>query len=627
MYATEVFGGMGTLFTPSKNLRGRYTFGIVTEPHGLAQPYLIATNGKLAYEELSQARYTGLVAKANIPMIPIPGKERDDLRPNIKVFLEKVTEFLSESPEYKKPVTEGQYARNIHQYMNMSTAHGLTGLSPGQDVSIRKLLTKTWPKLKPNGFVTWRDNNYRYLACEASWFDSMINNIQYHITTQMQIHIHGGFQLKAYGLGTVKPSLEGMEVEYHPSIYTSFFSDNTVKAMLVSDSRTNNDRGYAWMYLHILASQLRKMSEIMGGVIKGQYTMEDYLAFASEIVASKVGYGESSMNLFYQGTDISGQVRDEIGSGIAMAYPWQDFTDEVFEEILEFWIVKAIVCARIKAFINPHTIELGKGDKIRAAFDFKMESGPELPGVGSEGQPYMFMPTNRPGDRLLLPMALVDDDSNKKNTYNRQLTRSLSVSKTQVKMSEIQGNPLEPTNTKETFLQWIIENDSRRWEITYPWYKLYVWRFPTAGWGKLIDDEGKTIVDNNNGQNGTRRYQTMLYLLSQMAQGESNYADGYFIHNHIGLYGSVAAPYTFGPANPIQQAISDKPISSMTEAKDIATTPRPEKISISETSPATLPAETPKNTPTQPEAEQSPQATPPVSTTSKDLKTAVTEQK
>jgi hypothetical protein len=204
-------------------------------------------------------------------------------------------------------------------------------------------------------------------------------------------------------------------------------------------------------------------------------------------------------------------------------------------------------------------------------------------------------------------MVLLSDPE-KKNRYERQLTRTLSVSKTQVKMSEIQGNPLEPTIMKEQFLQWMIENDSRRWEITYPWYKLYVWRFPMAGWGKLVDDEGKTII-NNNGNGGTARYQAMLFILSQMAQGETTYADGYFIHNHIGLYGAVATPYTFGPANPLQQAISEQPIKDMKEADQIETTPRPEKISISETSPATIPPVQVSSVATEPEATTSKQAT------------------
>jgi len=607
LYATEIFGGMGTLFTPSSNVRGRYVFGIVTEPNGLAQPYLISTNGKLDYQAIESARYTGLLAKATVPVIPVPAIDRDGVSGNIDEFKKRVAIFLSEDEQYKRPLAKDEPAENIHQLMALTYANNITGLDKN-DVSIRKLLTKVWPKLKPDGFVSWQDNNYRYLACEASWFDAMINNLQYHITTQLQPLIHGGFQVRMYGLGTVKADLAGLEVEYHPSVYTKFFSKNKAKVMMISDSRTNNDRGYAWMYLYILAMKLKYMMQ-KSGMVKGIYTDDDYLAFASEMVANKSGYGENSMSISYQGTDITGTVRDEIGSRIATAFPWQDFPDGSFEEVLEFWLLKAVVAARIKALLTPVTVELAEGDRIRAAFDWQMESIPELPGVGSEGQPYMFTPTNRPGDKLFIPMVLMDDPS-KMNLYERQLKRTLSTSKVQVKMSEIQGTPLEPTMTKEQFIQWQIENDSRRWEITYPWYKLFVWRFPTSGWGKITDDNGNTIIDTE-GNGDTARYQWMLFILSQMAQGTTTYADGYFVHNHVGLYGAVATPYTYGPANPIQQAISDKPLLTKEAAEKVPTTPAPGRVSISETSPATQPPVMGDQHPTMPEAETKTQATKP----------------
>jgi len=50
MYPTKIFGGMGSLTEPSRNARGRYIIGEVTEPNQLSQPFIIVTNGKLTFE-------------------------------------------------------------------------------------------------------------------------------------------------------------------------------------------------------------------------------------------------------------------------------------------------------------------------------------------------------------------------------------------------------------------------------------------------------------------------------------------------------------------------------------------------------------------------------------------------
>jgi len=608
MYVTEIFGGMGTLYAPSTNTRGRYQYGIVTESNGLARPYLIVTNGKLDHQALEQARYTGLLAKAVVPIVPVPAQEPKGSKggnyseaENIDTFRMRVKAFIKEK---STAVDTSKPATNIHDFLNIRYHEDVTGTeAPKTKIQMRKLLTKTWPKLDTKGFSSWTDDSYRYLACEASWFDGMVNNLQYYITTQLQTLIHGGFTIAPYGLGTVDADLTGLKIDKHPSTYTKFFSNNKAKMFLVSDNRTNNDRGYTWYHLVMLAEQIAKM---LKPVFKNadDYGELDYLAMASEIVANKAGYGESSMMTNYQGTDIVGQVRDEIGNGIATAFPWQNFSAIAFEEILEFWIIKAVVCARIKAMLTPVTIELYSGDRIRSAFDFQMESKPELPSVGSEGQPYMFTPTNKPGSQLWIPMAMIDNPD-KQNIYERQLQRQLSTSKIAVKNSEIQGNPLEPKNTKEQFLQWVVENDARRWEIEFPYYKLYVWRFPLNGWDTIVDDKDEAVPMVNP------RYQWMLFILSQMAQGQTTYADGYFIHNHIGLYGSIATPYTYGAANPIQMALDDKPIKDRAAADKIEVTARPERISNTETSQETQSGPPVTHPPTEPEATKEQAPTPP----------------
>jgi len=580
LYATEVFGGMGTLATPMNNIRGRYLFGIVTEPRGLAQPFLIVTNGKLAFEDVAQARYTGLIGKAVVPAYARPSIWSDTggarVPDHISTFMTKVDRFLEEKGKDQND--------NIHYYLNLSIPQAdITGMDKSR-IEIKHLLTKVWPKLKAEGFVTWSDNQHRYLAIEESSFGRAIDNIQYYITMFLQPLIHGGFEVDAYGLGTITPGEDGLEVHQYPSILTNFAPSNEAIMKFTSDSRTNTERGYTFMYTYLLAAQIRKMF-IKFGILKGEKTLDtgDYMAYASEIIANKSGYGENSMNVMYSGLDIVGQVRDEIGNGIALAYPWQDFDDDLFEELLEFWIIKAIVCARIKAYTMQTQVSLTKGDRIRAAFDFQQESNAELPGIGGEGQPYMWMACNYPEDKLFFPMRLRGENPQWHNDYKRRMHRTLTVSKVNVKNSEIQGTPLDPLQLKESFVQWVVENDARRWDITYPWYKLMIWRFPLHTWTKI--EKGTSGADLN-----ASRYQAMLYFLSQMAQGAGAYSDGWFIHDNIHLYGAVATVNIAGLPNPIDMGLADtaekaKEIASRTVPDKTDATARPERISQTETSP------------------------------------------
>jgi len=548
----------------------------------LARPYLIVTNGKLSYEDMTQARYTGLLGKATVPVYARPVNWN---APNIADFISAVKHFLE---EMDKPDD-----KNLHYYIQMHTMADLlkgmkqskiddpTGLNPEDGkVRIRNLLTKVWPKLQPTGFTTWEDGRYRYIAAEQSWFERMVDYVQYFITMFLQVHIHGGFNCEAYGLGTVKASTTGLEVGHYPSVDTQYMNKAyTARARFVSDSRTNNDRGYIFMYTYLVAAQLDKMFT-MRSLIKGKNKLDmgDFMAIASELIANRVGYGEASYSTIYSGTDIVGHIRDIIGSGFSEAFAWQNFTDKDLEEILELQVLLAIACARVKALTMAVTIELTKGDRIRAAFDFEQETKPELPGIGSEGQPYCFMATNDPQANMFLPMSLrFNKDPNSKspyaNQYNRRMSRQLTLSRVQIKGAEIQGTPLEPTNEKESFIQWDIETDARRWDISYPWYKLMIWKLPVSDFDQLIDDKGKRV--------DSRTYQTMMFILSQMAQGVSSYADGYFIHDSIGLYGDVAVPYISGQPNPIQQGISD---TSKEDAAKSKMTPSPERISNSKTS-------------------------------------------
>jgi len=572
---TRIFGGMGSLYTPANYTRGRYTFGDVTEPRGLAQPFLLVHNGKMSYEDMAQARYTGLIGKTTVPVFVTPYSWD---APNIQSYTALVDMFFSEDAALRKSPS------NIHYYMELdkdfAAPENITGLNPiinKNKVNIRHLLTRVWPKLRPNGFKTWTDESFRYVACEQSWFDSMVDQMQYYITMFMQPEIHGGFIIHPYGLGTVRASNEGLHVIDFPSVDSNYSPNNQVRLRITQENRSNVDRGYTFLYMYLLARKWQRFHQMYGVFQPStkEYSLLDEMAFASENLSYMNGYGENSMATHYVGTDISGQVRDHIGNGIATAYPWQNFDDKMIEELLELWVIQKIVGSRIKPYVNPAELELQHGDRIRAAFDWQRESNAELPGIGSEGQPYLMMARNEPGSNLLMPMYLRGDFENK---YARRFTRTLSTTKVNIKNSEIQGNPFEPTIDKEQYIQWVVENDAKRWDIKYPWYQIMIWRFPLHGWESIVDDKGDDIV--------TDRYQAMMYTLAQMAQGSSVPSDGWFIHDSVGLYGSVALPVVAGQPNPIQLGIGeDRKI-----AEKSTETPAPERISQTRTSEKAEPA-------------------------------------
>jgi len=562
---------MGSLYTPANYTRGRYTFGDVTEPRGLAQPFLLVHNGKMSYEDMAQARYTGLIGKTTVPVIVTP---YDWDAGNIKAFAKNVDLFLSEDTALKRSPS------NIHYYMELdkefAAREDITGLT-GNKVNIRYLLTRVWPKLRPNGFKTWTDDSFRYLACEQSWFDSMVDQLQYYITMFLQPDIHGGFIIHPYGLGTITVSTAGIDVIDYPSVRSKYAPSNELLLRITQENRANTDRGFTFMYQYLLARKWQMFHKMYKVFKPGkEYTLLDEMAFASENISYMSGYGENSMATHYVGTDIAGQVRDHIGNGIATAYPWQNFDDTMIEELLELWVLQRMSGSRIKSYTNPAELELQKGDRIRAAFDWQRESGAELPGIGSEGQPYLMMRNNSPGKNLLMPMYL---RSEYVNDYSRRFTRTLSTTKVNIKNSEIQGNPLEPTMDKEQYIQWVVENDAKRWDIKYPWYQIMVWKFPIHGWDSIVDDEGRDIV--------TDKYQAMMYTLGQMAQGPSVPSDAWFIHDSIGLYGAVAAPVVAGQPNPIQMGIGETRSIAETEKTE---TPAPERLSQTRTSEKAEPA-------------------------------------
>jgi len=598
MYPTKIFGGMGSLTEPSRNARGRYIIGEVTEPNQLSQPFIIVTNGKLTFEEVMQARYTGNIANTVVPVIPVPA---DWAYQPIVDFRTEVDRIFG---EHDKDAKEGSYFLNIHKYMDLNSAaklyhdNNVTDLAgPNPNPDVRHLLTRVWPRIKPSGLITFKDEEYRYMVCEASWFDRFLNDMQYLVTTRLQMNIRGGFTIVPYGLGTVAVDKKGFKVDHTPSVYTKFFSENISKTMLVNDNRTMSEKAYTFMYLYILARFMETRAE-MWGVSKADYDTFDWLAFASEVVANMAGFGENSATLNYSATDIVGQIRDEIGAGISKSYEWQDFTEVAFEEVVEFWIISRWVASRIKSYLAPVTVELAKGDRIRAAHDFQEEAKCDLPGIGGDGQPYLFMATNDPQDKFLFPMTLRSDYT-KPNEYKRRAQRTLSVTPVDLKNGEVQGTPFDQSTgaLKEQFIRFNVMNDSRRWDITYPWYKLYVWKFPLHG----HDPRGWRI----NGEKylepeEVTAYQWMLFLMSQMSQGQAVYADGWFINDSVGLFGEVPLAYVSGPSNPIQQGLG----MTMKEAKKSNDTPAPGSHSMTQTAEAAHAPPIDQKLPTPTEAEQ-----------------------
>lgn len=241
----------------------------------------------------------------------------------------------------------------------------------------------------------------------------------------------------------------------------------------------------------------------------------------------------------------------------------------------------------IKALLTPVTVELAdhKSDKLRAAYDWTQESVAQLPGLGGDTQPYMFMPTNDLGNYFVFPMVLREDPS-KPNRYYRQPQRSLPMSTADVRHGEIQGNPLEPMTMKEGYIRLNVWNDSRRWDLTYPWYKFYVWKFPLEGY-KPADWKlnGKDYLSADD----SKSFQWMMFLLSSMSQGPTTYGEGYFVYDSLGLFGDIPAPYLYGPGNPVQQTISQQPIKDKSSAEQIATTVAPGAVSDARTAQTTAP--------------------------------------
>jgi len=222
-----------------------------------------------------------------------------------------------------------------------------------------------------------------------------------------------------------------------------------------------------------------------------------------------------------------------------------------------------------------------------------------LSGLGGDTSPYLFMPKNDLGSAFVLPMILRDDPV-KANDYRRQPQRTLPMTVADVRHGEIQGNPLEPTTAKESYIRLNVWNDSRRWDITYPWYKLYVWKFPITG---IRPADWKVNGDQFLSEKEAQTFQWMMFLLSSMSQGATTYSEGFFVYDSLGLFGEVPAPYVYGPANPIQQAISATPVVSEKEAAKIPTTPAPGAVSMARTEEATAPSPIAKSMATPPLAE------------------------
>lgn len=574
-----------------------------------------------------QARYTGLIAKGSVPVVIVPNDWEYDAVDN---FMKSAEHFLSEEDkEYKV----GRYYMNIHKYMNLLDERTtdpiykeiMTALQ-SDNPDIRYILTKVWPKVNPDGFVAFRDRSTQYLVAEQSWFDRFINDIQYLVTTQMQMVLRGGFTIKPYGLGTVTVDKKGLTVKYTPSIYTSFFSENKVKLFLISDDRTQNDKAFQFMWTYLLARKMQLISKQFGLFTNpGMLNREDWLAAASEQISYIAGYGESSATLKYQATDTVGLVRDAIGDGLAEAYEWQDFPPELFEELLEFWVIRRMAAANVKIPTTPVTLELtGRSDKLRASYDWTKESVSQLPGLGGDSSPYMFMPRNDLGNNFVWPMVL-REDPDKPNVYKRQPQRVVPMQAADVRHGEIQGNPLEPTAIKESYIHLNVFNDSRRWDITYPWYKLYVWKFPLQG---VKPSEWKMNGGSFLSSDESKTFQWMMFLLSSMTEGTTSYGEGFFVYDSLGLFGDVPAPYVYGPANPIQQAISQKPMESRADAEKVRTTPAPGAVSLARTAPETAPSPIAKQmeTPVEAKTTETP-ATPPPNIEKKEAPAVSAEQK
>lgn len=595
MIATEIYGGMGKLFTPRPQARARYTFGIVTHDNSLSRPFLIFTNGKMVYEDMKQAGRTGVVSYQTMPafMWPRAFPENDDVAAGFEEFRTAVTELLTplkfELKEWEK------HPRSIDARLMFGFVKDRDdGTDLNQDkVRVRKILTKVWPRLEPQGVKHFEDSQYTYLAYEQSWFEHALDDLQYIITMYIQPWVKGSYVPRLYGFGEALVDEEGVLIHRFPTNKVSYDNGRHVGIveMTAEPDRPDKDKGAQFMYTYILARALQEFAtrhEFFKHYImqnKGhEYQFVDYMALASEFIADEItgGFGETKKQVNYVATDIQSHIIDSTGKGIAKAYAWQNYDAALAYDILKLQLLIALAAARVKVPTMPTRIRiLQSKDKLKAAFDWSECSNAQLPGLGGESSVYCMMSTNKPqAGYLFLPMALrVDRENDKPNIYERNLTRKIpgGITKVQVKYGEIQGTPLEPMSEKERFIEWQIEADSRRWEITYPWYTLVIHRWPKSDYDQIVDDENKKI--------NTRRYAAMMWILSSMANAQTAYSEGYFINDNIGLYGAVQLPVVVGHPNPIQMGIG----VTLEGAAESTLTPRPEMISNTTTDPATQP--------------------------------------
>jgi len=154
-YVTEVQGGLGKYFQPSPRNRSLMAIGIYKPgPNLPISRWNIVTNGDIVLQDARDARYSGYIAKATVPMITKFRKDMTAKNPDFNPYHEWVTWFLSD---------EGPFWRAID--FSFATSGDEVNKTAGKDTDTRQIdvLVKKWPNTKEPGLCTSKTRNTIYL--------------------------------------------------------------------------------------------------------------------------------------------------------------------------------------------------------------------------------------------------------------------------------------------------------------------------------------------------------------------------------------------------------------------------------------------------------------------------------
>jgi hypothetical protein len=590
----EIAGGLGELTQPSPRMRSLYAIGI-RKPGGGGPnvTWTILTNGDLVLQDAREARYTALIAKAEVPVIAVPretvapSRSKIDTVRNLQ-YRKQIQAFLSEN----SPGTNEEQP-NIYKIIRFST--GKTGLERGTTVKPADIMAKTWPLYPGHGIMAFETRKYSYLLTEEYELHEIFDAIQKWVSDVMTTTKPVQTQWRAVGLGMVEMG-ESPKVTSKPGERSRYSERYEIEMGFPMQKHQIRDMAWYYFGLELLGQVLQKIVTIQG------YSDEDYMALAWQLLFQRSGTGTNSVPSEWplNMDDIYAQVLDRIGdvSNEAFTFRW-DTPNEMLEYVI-FCVISAYVQARFKAETMPVEFHIVVGDRLTAVEQLRRIWHVDYDAFGSDTTPFMVPSRTYPGMDYGFPMMVRHGVT---NMWDRIAPISGDeFSKVTIEHNEINSSALEPLDPKQMHIEYIATaNDARKWTITYRRARAVIFRFPITGWH-----------NRNIGVKGRQ----LDFLMANLSAAGSHYKRGIIVDPTFGILDN---PGFVSVHKNIAGLTGDLLIKKDTNSEP------PDKQMQPPGAAATIVAEESKTNVSQIRPEPSPQPTPPTQTDADRIPGTVTK--